>query len=143
MARSNPNDPYQPPMPADDPRTRSSLDSELQADPELQEGPATGGRIAAFAVAIVLVFAAVFYGMNSTATDPGAPAISTTQNSPDNSASQAAQTAPPAGVRDVTPRNNAQPGTTTGAAPSRDQPTPPLAAPSGSAAAPTGAGASK
>ena len=142
MAQTNLNDPYQSRMPMDDPRAAPRLDSDLQADPERRAGPMTGGRIAAFAVAIILVFGAVFYGMNSTSTDPGAPAISTTQNSPDNAANQTAQSSPPTapGARDITPRNNAEPGTTTGAAPSRGNAAPPVSAPTGSTAAPSGAG---
>ena len=54
----NPNDPYRSP---DDPyrtecaddelRRAQRLDNELQIDPELAEGPASGGKIAMFAVA--------------------------------------------------------------------------------------------
>jgi hypothetical protein len=129
----NPNDPYRSPddsyRSADDPyrsnltdndiRRQSSLDSELQAEPELAEGRANGGRIAMFAVAIALVLGAVFYGLNNSSINQ-AGTSSTAQNTP--------QTSPPAvppGMRDVTPRaNNAEPGTTTGAAPARPQ-TPP------------------
>ena len=119
MAPRDPNDPFQPGMPADDPRA-PRLDSDLQSGPEPSEGPAIGGRIAAFAVAIVLVFSAVFYGMNTSSLDPKAPAI-VIPNSPNNGAGQTAENAPPAApnVRDVTPRNNTEPGTTTGAAPTR------------------------
>jgi hypothetical protein len=122
----NPNDPYRS---ADDPyrsnltdddiRRQARLDNDLQPDPELAEGPANGGRIAMFAVAIALVLGAVFYGLNNSSINQAGTA-STAQNTP--------QTSPPAvppGMRDVTPRaNNAEPGTTTGAAPARPQ-TPP------------------
>ena len=49
----------------------NSLDNELQADPELAEGPASGTKIAMFAVAIAVVLGAVFYGLNNTSVQPG------------------------------------------------------------------------
>ncbi len=124
-----PNDPYRAgdSNPADDPyrtKYRSSsrgddiarearLDSELQVDPELAEGPAGGGRIALFAVGIAVILGAVFYGLNNSSIKEAttAPPATTAQN--------AAPTSPPAappGMRDVTPRANTQPGMTTGAA---------------------------
>jgi hypothetical protein len=127
-----PNDPYAG-NPADAPyrvnrddeyRRAARLDNELQADPELAEGPASGGRIAMFAVAVALVLGAVFYGLNnSSTTQPGSsPTAQNTQSSPP---------AAPAGMRDVTPRgNNMDQGTTTGAAPARPQ-MPPSSAPTG------------
>jgi hypothetical protein len=127
------SDPYQPiddnrPIFAgDDLRSPARLDSELQVDPELAEGPATGGRIAMFAVAIALVMGAVFYGLNSTSIHEAttAPPTTTAQNS--NTQTPAA----PPGMRDVTPRaNNTDAGVTTGAAPARPQ-SPPSAAPTG------------
>jgi hypothetical protein len=131
----NPNDPYRSPddpyrsnLTDDDIRRQASLDqasldSELQADPELAEGRVNGGRIAMFAVVIALVLGAVFYGLNNSSINR-AGTSSTAQNTPQTSP----PTVPP-GMRDVTPRaNNAEPGTTTGAAPARPQ-TPPAAAP--------------
>ena len=44
----------------------NSLDNELQADPELAEGPASGGKVAMFAIAIAVVLGALFYGLNNT-----------------------------------------------------------------------------
>src|ERR1700722_8863696 len=136
-----PNDPYRSSS-ADDPyrpadsayRTRRAeeelrnaarLDNELQMDPELAEGPASGGRIAAFAVAIAVILGAGFYGLNhSTVNQAGTS--STAQNTPSS------PPAAPPGMRDVTPRaNNMAPGQTTGAgpaAPARPQ-TPPASAP--------------
>ena len=69
----NPNDPYRAnladdpylAMPGDQLRRQARLDNELQADPELAEGPASGGKIAMFAVAIAVVLGAVFYGLNN------------------------------------------------------------------------------
>ena len=126
----NPNDPYRS---ADDPyrsnpaddniRRQAQLDSELQPDPELAEGPANGGRIAMFAVAIALVLGAVFYGLNSSTINQAGTASSTAQNT-----SQTSPPAAPTGMRDVTPRPNTDQGVTTGAAPARPQ-TPPASAP--------------
>src|SRR4051795_12192577 len=121
----NPDDPYRPNVDlADDELQRMRLDQELQADPELGEGPASGGKVAMFAIAIALVLGAVFYGLNNTSMNPAgtgttatAPATrSTAQNNP--------------AVRDVTPRNNTEPGMTTGAAPAQPQ-QPPKSAPTG------------
>jgi hypothetical protein len=105
-----PNDPYRSPLADDDIRRQARLDNELQADPELAEGPASGGRIAMFAVAVAVILGAVFYGLNN-APIHQAGTSSTAQNT--------AQDSPPAappGMRDVTPRSNTQPGMTTGAA---------------------------
>ena len=110
----NPNDPYRPNVDlADDELQRMRLDSELQADPELAEGPARGGKVAMFAIAIAVVLGAVFYGLNNSSMNPAGTGQTTAQT----------QTAPaaPAGMRDVTPRNNTEPGMTTGAAPARPQ----------------------
>jgi hypothetical protein len=115
----NPNDPYRASDPyrgnlaADDVRRQARLDTELQADPELAEGPASSGKVAMFAVAIAVVLGAVFYGLNNSSINQ-AGTSTTAQNS--------AQTSPPAappGMRDVTPRANTEPGTTTGAAPAQ------------------------
>jgi len=113
----NPNDPYRA-SPSDDEIRRQArlngLDNEVQPDPELAESPANGSKIAMFAVAIALVMGALFYGLNNTSVNQAgtSPAGQTAQTQPANPA------APP-GMRDVTPRSNAQPGTTTGAAPQR------------------------
>jgi hypothetical protein len=106
----NPNDPYRSNIVGGgiDPAT---LDTELQVDPELAEGPASGGRIAVFAVAVALVLGAVFYGLNNSSVSPAG--TTTAQNTAQSSPPPA-----PTGMRDVTPRMNAQPGVTTGAAPS-------------------------
>src|SRR3569623_2915382 len=63
-----PNDPYRPNL-ADDEYVRAARrDAELQADPELGEGPASSGKAAVFAVAVALVLGAVFYGLNNSST---------------------------------------------------------------------------
>ncbi len=126
----NPNDAYRS-NPADDRyrinredeyRRAARLDNELQMDPELAEGPASGGRIALLAVAIALVLGAVFYGLNNSSVhNAGTSTAQNTQGSPP---------AAPPGMRDVTPRaNNNTPGVTTGAAPAQPQ-MPPATAPS-------------
>jgi hypothetical protein len=120
----NPNDPYRAGLSDEEIRQQArlnSLDNELQADPELVEGRASGTKVAMFAVAIALVMGALFYGLNNTSVNQAgtSPPSQTAQTTPANPA------APP-GMRDVTPRANTDSGTTTGAAPSR--PTPPAPA---------------
>ena len=120
----NPNDPYRAGMTDDEIRHQerlNSLDNELQADPELAEGPASGAKVAMFALAIAFVLGAVFYGLNNTTVNQAGttpPSQTAQQTSPANPA------APP-GMRDVTPRNNSEPGTTTRAAPARPSTTSP------------------
>jgi hypothetical protein len=122
-----PQDPYRPTNLADDGYARTSRrDADLQVDPALDDRPASSGRVAMFAVAIALVLGAVFYGLNNSSTGNqagNAPATQTAQQS------QPATPAAPSGMRDVTPRNNTEPGMTTGAAPSRPA-TPDPASPS-------------
>jgi len=129
-----PNDPYRPTLTGDDlrgddVRGPARLDNELQADPELAEGPASGGRVAMIAVAIALVLGAVFYGLNSSSINQ-AGTSSTAQNAPSTAQNNTQPPAAPPGMRDVTPRANTQQGVTTGAAPARPQ-TPPSSAPNG------------
>jgi hypothetical protein len=119
----NPDDLYRPNVDlADDELQRMRLDRELQADPELGEGPASGGKVAMFAIAIAVVLGAVFYGLNNSSMNPAGTGQTTAQT----------QTSPaaPSGMRDVTPRNNTEPGMTTGAAPTRPA-QPPASAPAG------------
>jgi hypothetical protein len=111
-----PNDPYRPNLADDEYLRAARRDGDFQVDPELGESPASSGKVALFAVAVALVLGAVFYGLNNSSTGNQASNTPTTQT--------AQQTAPanpaaPPGMRDVTPRNNAQPGMTTGAAPSK------------------------
>jgi hypothetical protein len=138
---SNPNDPIGTSL-TDNERRReqrlNSMDTELQPDPELSGGPASGAKVAAFAIGAALVLGAVFYGLNnSTVNQAGtAPPTQTAQTQPANPA------APP-GMRDVTPKANNEPGMTTGAATNR--PTPPASGATGqeidrSAASPNSTG---
>src|ERR1700733_5542387 len=121
----NPNDPYRPNLADDELQRNQRLDRELQADPELGEGPASGGKVAMFAIAIAVVLGAVFYGLNNSSMNPAGTGSTATAPATQNTA----QTAP-AGMRDVTPRSNTEPGMTTGAAPARPA-QPPAAAPTG------------
>ena len=110
----NPDDPYRPNI-ADDPYRRAArLDNELQPDPELAEGPASGGKVAMFAIAVAVVLGVVFYGLNNSSINQAG--TSTAQNT-----TQSSPPAAPPGMRDVTPGANTNPGMTTGAAPARPQ----------------------
>jgi hypothetical protein len=130
----NPNDPYRaddlyrsnnpsrPRLGEDDREAR--LERELQADPELAEGSASGAKIALFALGIALVLGAVFYGLNNTSVQQAG-----TSSTAQNAAPAPTSPSPPPGMRDATPRANTGPGTTTGAAPSPTSPPPAPAAP--------------
>ena len=59
-----PRDPYPAPRRRRNP-PRARLDSDLQPDPELAEGSASGAKIAMFALAVAMVLGAVFYGLNN------------------------------------------------------------------------------
>lgn len=122
----HPDDPYRSSATDDDIRRQARLDNELQPGPELTEGRAGGSRIALLAVAIAVILGAVFYGLNNSSVHQAG-----TSPTAQNTAQDALPTAPP-GMRDVTPRSNTQPGTTTGAAPAKPQ-APPATATSGAA----------
>jgi hypothetical protein len=119
-----PDDPYRSNLSDDDFGRAARYDTELQPDPELEEGRASAGKVALFALAIALVLGAVFYGLNNSSinqagTTPPAQTAQQTRPSPP---------AAPPGMRDVTPRANSDQGMTTGAAPARP-PMPPATAP--------------
>lgn len=92
----------------------NSLDNEIQPDPMLDDSGPSGTKVAMFAVAIAAVLGALFYGLNNTSVNQAGtePAARSAQTQPAN------PSAPP-GMRDVTPKANSEPGTTTGAAPAR------------------------
>jgi hypothetical protein len=118
----NPNDPYRAGMSDEEIRRQarlSSLDNEIQPDPELGEGPASGAKIAMFAIAIAVVMGALFYGLNNTTVNQAG-----TEQPSKTAQTQPANPAAPPGMRDVTPGRNSQSGTTTGAAPARPAPAP-------------------
>src|ERR1700745_1676799 len=121
----NPNDPFGTNLGDDEFRRQArlnSLDTEIQPDPELAEGPASGAKVAMFAIAIAVVLGAVFYGLNNSSvhqagTTPPAQTAQTQQANPP---------AAPPGMRNLTPRSTSDSGMTTGAAPARPA-TPPAA----------------
>jgi hypothetical protein len=112
----NPDDPYRSNLADDEYRRQARLNDELQPDPELAEGPASGGKVAMFAIAIAVVLGAVFYGLNNSSINQ-AGTSSTAQNT--------SQSAPPGAAPGM---RNTDRGMTTGAAPARPQ-TPPTTAP--------------
>ena len=122
----NPNDPVRTGLTDDEinrQALRNNLDNELRAEPELDDATGNGGKIAMLALAGALLLGAVFYGLNNSSVNQAgtSPASQTAQTNP-------ATPAASSGMRDVTPRINSEPGTTTGAAPSR--PSTPSAPPS-------------
>jgi hypothetical protein len=120
---NDPYDPYRSGLSDDNFGRPSRFETDMQPDPELAEGPASSGKIALFALGIALVLGAVFYGLNNTS-------VHEAQTAPPSVAqSQPAAPQAPPGMRDVTPKANTSPGTTTGAAPSN--PTPPQSSPQG------------
>ena len=87
----NPNDPFGTNLGDDEFRRQArlnSLDNELQPDPELAEGPASGAKVAMFAIAIAVVLGAVFYGLNNTTVNQAGttPPSQTAQTQPANPA---------------------------------------------------------
>jgi len=118
----HPNDPYRANLSDDEIRRQArlnSLDNEIQPDPELGEGPASGAKIAMFAIAIAVVMGALFYGLNNTSVNQAG-----TEPTSKSAQTQPASPAAPPGMRDVTPGRNSQPGMTTGASPQRPAPAP-------------------
>lgn len=128
-----PTDPQNPTQDTADQHGAVRLDRELQADPELQEGPASSGRLLAYGAAALVILGVVFYGLNSGSMNPNDATKTASQSTPttQDSAPKApaptnniadSNTKPPVapGVRDVTPtKDNA--GVTTGSAPARSQ----------------------
>ena len=114
--RDNPNDPHRAGRSEEEMRR----DNELQADPQLAEGPASGTKVALYAIAIAVVLGVVFYGLNNTTVDQAG-------TKPPSETAQQTQPAKPAGPSGKT---NTEPGTTTGAA-TTNRPTPPSPNPTG------------
>jgi hypothetical protein len=92
---------------------------ELQPDLQLTEGPASRGRIWSYAAVIVLILAAVFYGLHNTNRQ-------TASNPPP--LAQTSQSAPPS-QGPAHNGANTQQGVTTGSA--TNHPTPPQGGPTG------------
>lgn len=122
----NPNEPFRGTS-ADDEllrRRADQFDNELQADPELAEGPASGGRIAMFAIALVAILGVVFYGLNSSSTSPDAtPTAQTTPASPSAGNTAQAPRAPAGQTTGSSSINPTQPATPPALRPS-DNPAP-------------------
>jgi hypothetical protein len=110
----SPDDPYRFTSGDDDLRRANRLEREAQLDPDLAEGPPSGGKIAAFAIAIAVVLGAVFYGLNNTSVNH-AGTSSTAQNT---------QSSSPPAASPANPRANTDKGVTTGAAPAQPAPSP-------------------
>jgi hypothetical protein len=110
-----PNDPYGSGLGERD--YSRHLDDEMRFDPDARE-PISGTKAAIFAVAIAVVLGGLFYGLNNTSVQQAqtSPPAQTAQSQPQSQPQSPIQ-APP-GMRDVTPRANTSPGTTTGQAPS-------------------------
>ena len=96
-----PDDPYRSRAEDADTRRARELDNRLQVDPELEERRVSSGRFALYALGIVIVLGAVFYGLNRSSLENARTAAPT----------QTSQTQPGAA-----PSPNTAPGTTTGAA---------------------------
>lgn len=118
-----PNDPFRSGLSDGEFGRPQRFEGDMQVDPELQEGPASSSKIALFAVGVAIILGAVFYGLNNSSVKEAQTGV------PAQTAQQQTSPQAPAGMRDVTPRANTEPGTTTGSAPTR--PTPPQAAPQG------------
>ncbi len=110
---------------ADDSLRPVRMSEDLEVDPELTEGQATGSRVTIFAVAIALALGAVYYALNATSPNPAVA----TQNGA-TTRGGTATSAPAAPSANMTPSSNTDPGVTTGAAPTRPL-TPPANAPTG------------
>jgi hypothetical protein len=111
----NRDDPFLPsPSPSiEEMRRRDRMEGEFQADPELAEGPASRTRVALYAIAILAVLGALFYGLNAANNSSQTASNAPTSAAPSNMAKNSPQ--PPA--RNVTPGPNSSPGVTTGQAP--------------------------
>ena len=75
---------------------RDQLENELQADPELAEGPSNGGKIALFALGIAVLLGAVFYGLNNSSMRQSATSSTAQTAAPTTAQNTAAPTSPPA-----------------------------------------------
>ena len=114
----NRDDPFLPsPSPSiEEMRRREHIDGDFQPDPTLQEGQASGMRVGLYAVAILAVLGALFYGLNAANNSSQTASNAPTSAAPSNMAQSTTPPQPP--VRNVTPGPNSSPGVTTGQAPS-------------------------
>ena len=110
----------------------ANLDNRLEADLELAEGPASGSRIALFAVAIIAILGVVFYGLNNSAMAPDG-STTASQTAPVTTGSNPTPATP--AQKDAQKNNmapNTAPGQTTGSA----KPSAPMGAPQSAPANP-------
>src|SRR5882757_2009244 len=110
----NRDDPFlPPPSPSiEELRRREHIEGDFQLDPVLDEGPASRMRVGLYAVAIIVVLGALFYGLNAANNSSQTAGNTPTSAAPSNMAQQNTPPQPP--VRNVTPGPNASPGVTTG-----------------------------
>ncbi|MBN8981668.1 MAG: hypothetical protein J0I29_10415 [Rhizobiales bacterium] len=73
----NQNDPYESDAEIRR-RGQRRFEEDMQADPELAEGASSAGRIGLFAIAILVILGAVFYGLNNPSIAPTSTAQTTT-----------------------------------------------------------------
>ncbi|MEW6769367.1 MAG: hypothetical protein AB1342_15185 [Pseudomonadota bacterium] len=83
----NQNDPYESDAEIRR-RGQRRFDEDMQADPELAEGAASAGRMGLFAIAILVILGAVFYGLNN-------PSIAPTSTAQTTGSATSTQTSPP------------------------------------------------
>ena len=102
----------------------TNLENRLEADPELVEAPASGGRITLLAVAIIAILGVVFYGLNNSAISP--------EGSTTASQTAPVTTAPAQKDAQKNMAPNTAPGQTTGSA----KPSAPMGAPQPAPATP-------
>jgi len=120
----NRDDPFLPsPSPSiEELRRREHIDGDFtQQDMNLTEGSVSRGRVAAYAIAILVVLGALFYGLN--AANQSSQTASNTPTAPTNMARTLPDASQPP-IRNVTPGPNGASGVTTGAAPSTPVPAP-------------------
>jgi hypothetical protein len=122
----NPNNPHRATRGEEKMQPQTHLnnpDDLLQADPQLAEGPASGAKVAMYAIAIAIVLGGVFYGLNNRTVNQATTPSQTAQQV------QPANPAAPAGTGDGASPADAEPATT-GAA-TTNRPTPPSSKPTG------------
>ena len=111
MAYNNPDDPYRSNLTDAKFAVRPASKASCRPIPNSPRVLPAAARSRCSRVAIAVVLGAVFYGLNnSTVNQAGTtPTTSTAQNT-----ERTSPPAAPTGMRDVTPRTNTEPGTTTG-----------------------------
>ena len=114
----NRDDPFLPsPSPSiEELRRREHIEGDFQVDPAFDEGPASRMRVGLYAVAILAVMGALFYGLNAANNSSQTASNAPTSAAPSSMAQTTPSSQPP--VRNVTPGPNSSPGVTTGQAPS-------------------------